>query len=528
MKRLLCGTLAACSMLATAQAADCAFANRQTRTMAGCLMYINQDDTVRIPNYISPFDTVDDISGAMSIATTDEPSYMAAYAVILKDGSLLTWGNNEYYQLGRSDSTAYPQKILSDIVSVSCGTVHMLAVKTDNTLWGWGDNSSNQLSNLYNTQTPTLLMTDVQDAVACSISSMAIKTDGSLWIWGNGNKNYGEAPDGVCYGSTPTKVMDHVIAASGGDTFFVAVKDDYTLWSWGDNNLGQLGNGTYNSSVTPVQIMSNVKSVCAGKDFALALTNNGDVYRWGAVNGHEVEGGNLPRKIADHVVSISAEYLRCSALKSDGTVLRWDGDELIDNVENIKLPERIYGKPSTWAQAEVNEALNLQLVPDNLADKYQQSITRQEFCHLAVNMLEQKTGKNILALTQEQNVSVNYNAFSDCDDADVAVINALGIVNGYGNGKFGPNNQITREQAATMLMKTAKVLGLIVPNSTSITFNDMSHVSNWAKEGVQFITACQTGNASVMNGTSSGVFTPKGNYSREQAIITFKRLYQVC
>ena len=31
-----------------------------------------------------------------------------------------------------------------------------------------------------------------------------------------------------------------------------------------------------------------------------------------------------------------------------------------------------------------------------------------------------------------------------------------------------------------------------------------------------------------MNGTSSGVFTPKGNYSREQAIITFKRLYQVC
>ena len=79
MKRLLCGTLAACSMLATAQAADCAFANRQTRTMAGCLMYINQDDTVRIPNYISPFDTVDDISGAMSIAATDEPSYMAAY-----------------------------------------------------------------------------------------------------------------------------------------------------------------------------------------------------------------------------------------------------------------------------------------------------------------------------------------------------------------------------------------------------------------------------------------------------------------
>ena len=147
MKRLLCGTLAACSMLATAQAADCAFANRQTRTMAGCLMYINQDDTVRIPNYISPFDTVDDISGAMSIATTDEPSYMAAYAVILKDGSLLTWSNNEYYQLGRSDSTAYPQKILSDIVSVSCGTVHMLAVKTDKTLWGWGDISSNQLTN---------------------------------------------------------------------------------------------------------------------------------------------------------------------------------------------------------------------------------------------------------------------------------------------------------------------------------------------------------------------------------------------
>ena len=91
----------------------------------------------------------------------------------------------------------------------------------------------------------------------------------------------------------------------------------------------------------------------------------------------------------------------------------------------------------------------------------------------------------------------------------------LGIANGVSVTEFNPLGEITREQAATMLMRTADVLGYDTSYNTSVE----SGVSSWATEGVGFVT--ENG---IMNGTGNG-FEPQGKYTKEQAIATFVRMY---
>ena len=53
---------------------------------------------------------------------------------------------------------------------------------------------------------------------------------------------------------------------------------------------------------------------------------------------------------------------------------------------------------------------------------------------------------------------------------------ALGIVNGYEDGSFVPNGNITRQEAAKMLYETAKVLGLIGSGGTDLAYSDTSRI----------------------------------------------------
>ncbi len=57
------------------------------------------------------------------------------------------------------------------------------------------------------------------------------------------------------------------------------------VWCWGSNDRGELGDGTYVSSVHPVRVSSNLRNVVqivAGGEHTCALTGTGDVWCWGA------------------------------------------------------------------------------------------------------------------------------------------------------------------------------------------------------------------------------------------------------
>ena len=70
-------------------------------------------------------------------------------AAVKTDGTLWTWGSNNYGQLGDNTSTSKSSPVqvgaLTTWANVSCGDTHTLAVKTDGTLWAWGANGDGQL-----------------------------------------------------------------------------------------------------------------------------------------------------------------------------------------------------------------------------------------------------------------------------------------------------------------------------------------------------------------------------------------------
>ena len=164
---------------------------------------------------------------------------------------------------------------------------------------------------------------------------------------------------------------------------------------------------------------------------------------------------------------------------------------------------------SDWAVPFIQEAFQLNVLPVELQSRYTATATRSEICALTVSLYEAVTGAPVAGRTD----------FTDTDDPYVEKAAFLGIVNGVGNGAFRPDDPLTREQAAVMLDRLARILNCPLPQEAA-DFSDRNQISSWALSAVGAVQC--TG---IMNGVGSGRFDPSGLYSREQCISTLMRLY---
>jgi hypothetical protein len=106
-------------------------------------------------------------------------------------------------------------------------------------------------------------------------------------------------------------------------------------------------------------------------------------------------------------------------------------------------------------------------------------------------------------------------AFTDVGDAWYAdAVNwaaANGIVSGYGDGTFGPEDDITREQMAVILYNYAKFKGLDVSAQENLTaFSDGASTSGWALVPMQWAVA-----SSLLQGYA-GSLNPTGTATRAE------------
>ncbi|MBR3297495.1 MAG: InlB B-repeat-containing protein, partial [Firmicutes bacterium] len=123
-----------------------------------------------------------------------------SFAAIKSDGSLWTcgYGGNDYGQLGRgefgfNENDRIPTKIMDDVVSAAVGGWFMAALKSDGSLWTWGRNDYGQLGNgtLENSAVPVKVMDGV--ALPSGSAAAGYRGDGgfteyqSYAAWYNGN-----------------------------------------------------------------------------------------------------------------------------------------------------------------------------------------------------------------------------------------------------------------------------------------------------------------------------------------------------
>jgi hypothetical protein len=86
------------------------------------------------------------------------------------------------------------------------------------------------------------------------------------------------------------------------------------------------------------------------------------------------------------------------------------------------------------------------------------------------------------------------------------------IVLGYGDGHFGPDDDITREQMAAILYRYQKLAEEAPPDAVEeITFADAGDISDYAKEPVEALVM-----QGIINGKPNNRFDPRGNATRAE------------
>lgn len=189
------------------------------------------------------------------------------YLLVLRaDSTVWGYGLNDNGQLGVSGvvtSTAPVQAAgLDSVVAISASRYgHSTALRADGSVWTWGYNQFGQLGDgtttTRNTPAPA---TGLSEMVAIAQQSgyghtLAVRGDGTLWAWGynlNGQLGIGSNTNS----SVPVQVsgITDVVAVTCGDNHSVALKADGTAWAWGTNASGQLGDGTATEWTTPVAV----------------------------------------------------------------------------------------------------------------------------------------------------------------------------------------------------------------------------------------------------------------------------------
>ena len=93
------------------------------------------------------------------------------------------------------------------------------------------------------------------------------------------------------------------------------------------------------------------------------------------------------------------------------------------------------------------------------------------------------------------------------------------MVTGYGDGRFGLTDNVTREQLAVMLYRYAQSTGVSTTASASLDrFPDQADVSDWASEAMAWAVG-----AGIITGTGTGTLNPQGNASRAEVATMLMR-----
>jgi alpha-tubulin suppressor-like RCC1 family protein len=193
---------------------------------------------------------------------------------------------------------------LTNVIAVSAGEAHSIALKSDGTVLTWGSpyDSGNYV--------PASVTNGIIAIAAGAAFNDAVLSNGNVIAWGNIATNYGAATDATNVPANATNVA----AISAANFHSLALRTDGTVVGWGDY--------TENGELPPPGGLSGVVAIAAGSDHDLAVESGGTVVAWG---GNDSGQCNVPAGLSG-VVAVSAAWDFSLALKGDGTVVAWGDD----------------------------------------------------------------------------------------------------------------------------------------------------------------------------------------------------------
>jgi alpha-tubulin suppressor-like RCC1 family protein len=231
------------------------------------------------------------------VAITTGGSHSVA---LREDGTLVAWGDNTYQQ------TNVPPD-LTNVVSIAAGGSQTLAVLNDGTVVGWGLSKGLVL---LGTPFPGPLdipndLTGVVAVASGRYHSLALTRAGTVVAWGSFGD--GAAP-------TPPTGLANVVSITAGLDHCLALKKDSTVVAWGPalNHYGQ---------TTVPAGLSNIVAIAAAQYYSMALKQDGSVVVWG---GDPIWGAlTIPQGLTNAIAIVGGMGLQSLALTRQGTVVAW-------------------------------------------------------------------------------------------------------------------------------------------------------------------------------------------------------------
>lgn len=220
----------------------------------------------------------------------------------------------------------------------------------------------------------------------------------------------------------------------------------------------------------------------------------------GCAQYHEVEAVSL----ADGHLTITTDNGGLLILADEETTLSFYGSEEVPTLEDIPADSHVMAWYSMVAASNPGQtrATHLMLLPGEI-QPVEDTLTRSEL----VRMVYEKAGQP----------SVDFDmAYTDVSD-DAAYAEAVrwasseGLVVGYGNGAFGPEDTVSREQLVTILWRYAGS-PMLMDYPGLIQFSDVGEISRFAQSA--FVWAHQKGYIAAIEG---GLLAPQNAATRKLA-----------
>lgn len=203
---------------------------------------------------------------------------------------------------------------------------------------------------------------------------------------------------------------------------------------------------------------------------------------------------------------------------------------IIITVIVLSIPVYAYGqdgllskenRPSDWAEKEIYAAIDAGLVPEGLQAHYQENITRSQYVLLALKVFD-LSGKELIHKEEKPFSDV----LNHSREADIVRAYNAGIVKGDGKGHYFPDNEITREEIASLIVNLLMQIspGRNYTPEKSYEYADGSYISDWAKNYINYCYENQILNGTGKDEHGNAKMSPKDGATIEQSIALLYRL----
>ncbi|CAA6653595.1 unnamed protein product [Spirodela intermedia] len=277
-------------------------------------------------------------------------------AAVASDGTLFTWGANDFGQLGdgTEENRKHPKKVKSlqneFVKSVSCGAHCTAAIaesrekdgnKSTSRLWIWGQNQGSNCPRLFwGAFSPSM---NVRQVSCGNAHVVALSEGGLLQAWGY--NEYGQLGRGFsCEGLQKPRVLNayarfldeapelvKIIRVSCGEFHTAAISEIGEVYTWGLGSMGQLGHCSL--QFADKELLPRRDISCGGVH-SCAVTSKGALYAWGG--GQAGQLGLGPQN----------GFFSCSPNESAATLLH--------NIPALVIPSGVYG----WGYNSYGQAAN--------------------------------------------------------------------------------------------------------------------------------------------------------------------------